>query len=39
MTFEKKVIRVIVPLDPIERVRYTEIVHDYVEDDDLDQIY
>jgi len=40
ISFEKKSLRVIVPLDPMEGARYTELVHDYVEsDDDLDQIY
>lgn len=40
MSFEKKLLRVIVPLDPIKGVRYTEPVRDYVENnDDLDQIY
>ena len=36
MTFEKKALRVIAPLDPAEGACYTEPVHDYVEDDDLD---
>jgi len=40
MTFEKKSLKVVVPLDPAEGARYTEPIHDYVEsDDDLDQIY
>lgn len=40
MTFERKALRVIVPLDPAEGVCYTELVHDFAEDnDDLDQIY
>ena len=29
MTFERKEIRVIVPLNPMEGARYTEPVHDY----------
>jgi len=39
MTFEKKSLRVVVPLDPIEGMCYTEPVRDYESDDDLDQIY
>ena len=39
MIFQKKSIRVIVPLDPIEGSCYTELVHDYESDDDLDYIY
>lgn len=39
MIFEKKLLRVIVPLDPAEGYRYTELVHDYESDDDLDYIY
>jgi len=39
MIFEKKSLRVIVPLDPAEGSRYTEPVHDYERDDDLDYIY
>ena len=38
MTFERKVLRVIMPLDSVEGVRYTEPVQDYEEDNDLDQI-
>lgn len=38
MKFERKELRVIIPLDPTEGVRYNEPVHDY-EEDDLDQIY
>lgn len=39
MTFERKSLRVVVPLDPAEGARYTELVLDFVEDDgDLDQI-
>ena len=38
--FERKSLRVVVPLDPAEGVHYTEPVHNFVEsDDDLDQIY
>lgn len=40
MMFERKVLRVIVPLDPIEGRHYTKPVHHFVEDDDdLDRIY
>jgi len=40
MAFEKKSLRVVVPLDPPEGAGYMEPVHDFVEsDDDLDQIY
>lgn len=40
MIFERKLLRVVVPLDPAEGVRYNEPVCDYVKsDDDLDQIY
>jgi len=39
MIFEKKSWCVIVPLDPAERSHYTEPVHDYDSDDDLDYIY
>lgn len=40
MSFEKKSVRVVVSLDPIEGACYTEFVHDYEEsEDDLDQIY
>lgn len=39
ITFEKKVLWVIVMLDPIEGVHYTEPIHDYEEEDILDQIY
>lgn len=40
MMFERKSLRVIVPLDPAEGARYTEPVRDFMEDDDdLDQIY
>jgi len=40
MSFERKSLRVIVPLDHSEGPRYTEPVCDYEErDDDLDHIY
>ena len=39
ITFENKLVRVIVPLDPVEGSCYTEPVHDYESDDDLDCIY
>ena len=39
MIFENKSLRVIVPLDPIEGLRYTEPVCDYESDDDIDCIY
>jgi len=39
MTFEKKSLRVVVPLDPIEGAQYTESVHDDNSDDDLNYIY
>jgi len=39
MTFEKKSLHVIIPLDLVEGSRYTELVRDYESDDDLDYIY
>jgi len=39
MTFEKKELRVIVPLDPTEGARYTELVCDDEEDHDIEYIY
>lgn len=36
MVFEKKSLRVIIPLDPAEGSRYTKPVHDYDSDDDLE---
>jgi len=39
MIFEKKLLRVIAPLDLAEGLRYTEPVHDYESDDGLDCIY
>lgn len=38
MIFEKKSLCVVVPLDPVEGVQYTEPVHDSDSDDDLDYI-
>jgi len=39
MIFEKKSLRVIVPLDPAEGSRYTEPIRDYESNDDLEHIY
>lgn len=39
MIFEKKELRVIVPLDSAEGVRYTEPFWDYYEEDDIEKIY
>lgn len=39
MIFEKKSLRVIVPLDSVEGSRYTKPIRDYDSDDDLDCIY
>ena len=39
MIFEKKSLRVIIPLEPPKGSRYTESVRDYESDDDLDCIY
>lgn len=39
MIFEKKSLRIVVPLDPAEGVRYTEPVCDDDSDDDLDCPY
>lgn len=40
MNFKNKLLRVVVPLDPMEGACYIEPVHDHVEsDDELDQIY
>ena len=39
MIFEKKSLRIIVPLNPIEGSCYIEPIHDYESDDDLDCIY
>ena len=39
-SFERKSLCIVVPLDPVEGLRYTELVCDYEEsDDNLDQIY
>ena len=37
--FEKKSLRVIIPLDPAKGSRYMESIHDYESDDDLNCIY
>ena len=34
MIFERKALKVVVPLDPVEGAHYTKHVHDFVEDDD-----
>jgi len=40
ITFERKAFRVVVPLDLAKEARYTDPVHDFVEDDDdLDKVY
>jgi len=39
MIFEKKSLRVVVPLDLAEGARYTEPVHDDYSDEDLNCIY
>jgi len=39
MIFEKRSLRVVVPLDPAEGSRYTKSVHDNDNDDDIDCIY
>lgn len=39
MVFEKKSLRVVVPLDPTEGSRYIELVHNDESDDSLDCIY
>ena len=39
MIFQKKSLRVVIPLDPAEGSWYTEPVRDYESDDDLDYIY
>jgi len=39
MIFEKKSLRVVVPLDRIEGARYIELVHDNDSDDDIICIY
>jgi len=39
MSFEKKSLPVVIPLDPTEGLRYTKPVRDYESDDNLDYIY
>ena len=39
MIFEKKSLRVIIPLHPTKGSHYTELVRDHESDDDLDCIY
>lgn len=39
LIFEKNLLHIVVPLDPAEGSQYTEPVHDYETDDDLDCIY
>jgi len=39
MIFEKKSLRIVVPLDPIEGSHYTKLVRDNDNDDDMDCIY
>lgn len=39
MSFERKSLCVVVPLDPAKGLRYNEPVCDYESDDDLEQIY
>jgi len=39
MIFEKKLLHVVLNLDPVEGPRYIELVCDYESDDELDQIY
>ena len=39
MNFEKRSLRMVVPLDPTEGSRYTELVCDYDSDDELECIY
>ncbi len=39
ISFERKSLHVVVPLDPTEELCYTEPVRHYESDDDLDQIY
>jgi len=39
MIFEKKSLRVVVPLDPVKGSHYKEPLHDYDSNDDLDYIY
>ena len=39
MIFEKKSLRIVIPLDPAEGARYTEPVHDDGRNNELDCIY
>ena len=39
MIFEKKSLRIVVPLDPTKGSRYTNLAHNDERDDDLDYIY
>lgn len=39
MIFEKKSLRIVVPLDPAKGAHYTEPMHDNESDDDLDCIH
>ena len=39
MSFEKKSLCIVVPLDPTKGPCYIEPVHDYKSDENLDQIY
>lgn len=39
LTFEKKELRFIAPLDPPQGVQYTEPVRDYYQEDDIEQVY
>lgn len=39
MIFENNSLHIVIPLDPAERSRYTELVRDYESDDDLHYIY
>ena len=39
MIFEKKSLRIVVPLDPAEGLHYTETVHGNESNDNLDYIY
>ena len=39
MIFEKKYLCIVVPLDPAEGSHYTELVHDYESNENLDCIY
>lgn len=39
MTFKRKELIAIIPIEPTEGAQYTEQVCDYEEEDDLDRIY